>query len=163
MARAARWCSALLPLALVASCSDAAGPDGARALERVKHQVQAGSRLSGTPGNAAVRDWIAGEITRLGGRAERQAFVDTVAGRAWPLTNVIGRFGPATGRRIALYAHYDTRPWCDEDADPAKRGAYCPGANDAGSGVAVLLEVAEQLHARAPAVGVDLVFLDGED
>src|SRR6185369_640334 len=106
--RAARWCSALLPLALLASCSDAAGPDGARALERVKHQVQAGSRVSGTPGNAAVRDWIAGELTRLGGRVERQSFRDTVAGQVWSLTNVIGRFGPAPARRIALYAHYDT-------------------------------------------------------
>jgi len=155
--------TALLPLSLAASCSDAAGPDGTRALERVKHQVQAGSRVSGTPGNAAVRDWIAGELTRLGGRVERQAFVDTVAGQAWPLTNVIGRFGPAAGRRIALYAHFDTRPWCDQDPDPAKQRQYCPGANDAGSGVAVLLEVAEQMHTRAPAVGVDLVFLDGED
>ena len=150
-------------LLLVGSCSDAAGPDGARALDRVKHQVAAGSRVSGTSGNAAVRDWIAGELTRLGGRVERQAFVDTVAGQAWPLTNVIGRFGPTSGRRIALYAHFDTRPWCDQDPDPAKQRTYCPGANDAGSGVAVLLEVAEQLHVRAPAVGVDLVFLDGED
>ena len=148
---------------LAASCSDAAGPDGARALERVKHQVAAGSRVSGTPGNAAVRDWIAGEVTRLGGHVERQAFVDTVAGQAWPLVNVIGRFGPASGRRIALYAHFDTRPWCDEDPDPAKQKQYCPGANDAGSGVAVLLEVAEQMHLKPPAVGVDLVFLDGED
>ena len=148
---------------LAASCSDAAGPDGARALERVKHQVAAGSRVSGTPGNAAVRDWIAAELSRLGGRVERQAFQDTVAGQVWPIVNVIGRFGPASARRIALYAHFDTRPWCDEDHDPAKQKQYCPGANDAGSGVAVLLEVAEQLHAKAPAVGVDLVFLDGED
>ena len=155
--------AALLPLALLASSSDAAGPDGARALARVKHQVDAGSRVSGTPGNAAVREWIAGEITRLGGRVERQAFRDTVAGQVWPITNVIGRFGPAGGRRIALYAHFDTRPWCDEDKDPAKHGTYCPGANDAGSGVAVLLEVAEVLRVHAPAVGVDLVFLDGED
>lgn len=66
--RALGMLAALLPLALLASCSDAAGPDGARALTRVKHQVDAGSRVSGTPGNAAVREWIAGEITRLGGR-----------------------------------------------------------------------------------------------
>ena len=163
MTRAAWWCSALLPLALAASCSDAAPPDGARALERVKHQVQLGSRVSGTPGNAAVRDWIASEITRLGGRVEKQAFVDTVGGQVWPLTNVIGRFGPATGRRVALLAHFDTRPWCDQDPDPKQQQQYCPGANDAGSGVAVLLEVAEAMHTRAPAIGVDLVFLDGED
>src|SRR5215831_7170950 len=132
MIRAAWRAAALLSLSLAASCSDAAAPDGARALERVKRQVQFGSRVSGTPGNAAVRDWIAGELTRLGGRVEKQSFVDTVAGARWPLTNVIGRFGPATGRRIALFAHYDTRPWCDEDPDPAKHREYCPGANDAG-------------------------------
>ena len=163
MFRAAWWCSALLPLAMLASCSDAAGPDGARALERVKHQVQVGSRVTGTPGNAVVRNWIADELTRLGGGVERQAFPDTVAGRVWRLTNVIGHFGPAAGRRIAFFAHYDTRPWCDEDPDSAARRNYCPGANDAGSGVAVLLEVAEQMHLKPPAVGVDLVFLDGED
>ena len=161
MMRAA-WFLALL-LTLAASCSGAAGPDGARALERVKHQLQAGSRVSGTAGNAAVRQWIASELARLGGRVEQQAFADTVGGQVWQLTNVIGRFGPASGRRIALLAHFDTRPWCDQDPEPSKQGQYCPGANDAGSGVAVLLEVAEAMHARAPAVGVDLVFLDGED
>jgi len=148
---------------LAASCGEAAGPDGARAHARVQHQVAQGSRVSGTPGNANVREWIAGELARLGGKVERQSFADTVAGQVWPLVNVIGRFGPATGRRIGLYAHFDTRPWCDQDPDPAKQRGYCPGANDAGSGVAVLLEVAELMRARAPAVGVDLVFLDGED
>ena len=163
LARAAWWIALLLPLALAASCGEAASPDGARALQRITLQVAKGSRVAGTPGNAAVRDWIAGELQRLGGRVERQAFVDTVGSRITPLVNVIGRFGPTHGRRIALFAHFDTRPWCDEDADRSKHDTPVPGANDAGSGVAVLLEVAELMHARAPAVGVDLVFLDGED
>ena len=153
----------LLPLTLALSCGEVAAPDGARAMERVRLQVAKGSRVSGTPGNAAVREWIAGELARLGGRVERQAFSDTIRGRAWPLVNVIGRFGPANGRRIALLAHYDTRPWSDQERDTSLQRQPVPGANDAGSGVAVLLEVAEQLHARASGVGVDLVFLDGED
>jgi len=153
----------LLPLTLAASCGAPARPDGARALERVRFQVLAGPRIPGTPGSATIRDWIAAELARLGGRVERQAFTDTAAGREWPLVNVIGRFGPAAGRRIALYAHYDTRPFCDEERDSTLRSQPVPGANDAGSGVAVLLEVAELMRLRAPAVGVDLVFLDGED
>jgi Zn-dependent M28 family amino/carboxypeptidase len=132
-------------------------------MERVRTQVAHGSRVSGTPGNHAVREWIAVELQRLGGRVDRQAFPDTVAGVAYPLVNVIGRFGPAKGRRIALYAHFDTRPWCDQDPDTAAQRQPVPGANDAGSGVAVLLEVAELMHQHAPRVGVDLVFLDGED
>lgn len=156
--------AATLLLAAASSCTEPRPrPDGERALERVRTQVAHGSRVSGTPGNAAVREWIAGEIERLGGRVERQAFSDTVGGTVWPLVNVIGRFGPTTGRRVALFAHFDTRPWCDQDPDPARRQQPVPGANDAGSGVAVLLEVAELLHLRAPGIGVDLVFLDGED
>jgi Zn-dependent M28 family amino/carboxypeptidase len=163
-----RLAAALLAAALVlvatASCTESQPrPDGARALERVRAQVAQGSRVSGTPGNTAVREWIAGELHRLGGRVERQAFTDTVAGQVYPLVNVIGRFGPDGARRVALYAHFDTRPWCDEDTAVAQRQRPVPGANDAGSGVAVLLEVAELMHQRAPGIGVDLVFLDGED
>jgi Zn-dependent M28 family amino/carboxypeptidase len=157
------FAAAVLLAAAVSCTASPPRPDGARALERVRAQVAHGSRVSGTPGNTAVREWIAGELQRLGGRVERQAFADTVAGQVYPLVNVIGRFGPEHGRRIALYAHFDTRPWCDEDADLAQRQRPVPGANDAGSGVAVLLELAELMHARAPAIGVDLVFLDGED
>jgi glutaminyl-peptide cyclotransferase len=140
--------------------------DGARALARVTRQVEAGPRIPGTPGHAEVRDWIASELTRLGARVERQSFVDSTLGRALPLVNVIGRFGaPAApgARRIVLCAHYDTRPWCDQDPDSAHRADPLPGANDAGSGVAVLLEVAELMSRRSPPVAVDLVFFDGED
>ncbi len=138
-------------------------PDAARLLARVHTQVAHGPRISGTPGNAAVRAWLVDEVTRLGGRAEQQAFADTVAGQVWPLVNVIGRFGPAQGRRIALFAHFDTRPWSDQEPLVEDQAKPCPGANDGGSGVAVLLELAEMMRRRSPDVGVDLVFLDGED
>ncbi len=162
--RRTRWLAPLLlPLLLAASCSESVGPDGARALARVQQQVAFGPRIPGTPGHAAMRAWLVSELERLGARVERQAFADTAAGRVWPLENIVARFGPAQGRRIALLAHYDTRPWSDVDPAPERRTEPVPGANDGGSGVAVLLEVAELLHVRAPAVGVDLVFLDGED
>src|SRR6185503_20309802 len=47
--------------------------------------------------------------------------------------------------------------------DSTRRSLPVPGANDGGSGVAVLLEVGEAMKRRAPRVGVDLVFFDGED
>jgi Zn-dependent M28 family amino/carboxypeptidase len=79
------------------------------------------------------------------------------------LTNVIARFGPSGGSRIVLCAHWDTRPFCDQDPDSSHRLDPVPGANDGGSGVAVLLEVAELMKVKPPPVGVDLVFFDGED
>ncbi len=156
--------SSLLGLALgLAACATHLEVDGARAQARVIHQVELGPRVPGTAAHAAMVDWLAGELTRLGGRLERQALTASMPGRSLPLTNLIARFGPESGRRIALCAHYDTRPWCDMDPDPLRRLLPVPGANDGASGVAVLLEVAELLHRRAAPIGVDLVFFDGED
>ena len=167
--RAARgWLMAALLACVGAACGSAppGAVDGARALARVARQVDAGPRLPGSPGHAAVQHWIASELTRLGGAVERQRFTDSTMSRPLALVNVIGRFGPppaSGGRRIVLAAHYDTRPWSDQDPDPAHRGDPVPGANDGGSGVAVLLEVAELMARRPPPVAVDLVFFDGED
>lgn len=159
----ARFALLLALAAVPAACSERYEVDGERALARVRRQVEAGPRISGTPANAEVREWIATEAARLGGRVERQAFTDSSLGRPLPVTNVIARWGPGTGRRIALCAHFDTRPWSDQDPDTSKRSLPVPGANDAGSGVAVLLEVAELLSRKQPAIGVDLVFFDAED
>lgn len=152
------------PLALaLGACGSQPDVDGARAQARVAHQVDLGPRIPGTPGHTAIQNWLTGELERLGGRVERQCFTDSTLGRPLELCNVIARFGPERGRRIALCAHYDTRPWCDRDPEPRHRDRPLPGANDGGSGVAVLLEVAELLSERPARVGVDLVFFDGED
>jgi len=163
--RTLRSLLALVALVVAGSsaCSSRFEVDGARAHASVVHQVEAGPRIPGTPGHAAVQQWIEDELTRLGGRVERQEFVDSTLGRPLPLRNIIGRFGPTSGRRILLCAHYDTRPGSDEDPDSTHRHDPVPGANDAGSGVAVLLEVAELMKRHAPPTGVDLVFFDGED
>lgn len=154
---------AAFPGLLLGACAARLDVDGARAQARVVHQVELGPRIPGTAGHAAMLSWLDGQLQGLGARIEHQAFTDTTLGRPLPLTNVIARFGPGSGRRITLAAHYDTRPWCDQDPDTSHRAQPLPGANDGGSGVAVLLEVAELLHLRAPPLGVDLVFFDGED
>jgi glutaminyl-peptide cyclotransferase len=163
------WGLAPLVVVLLAGGACAARPrvDGERALARVRHQVEAGPRVPGTAAHAAIRDWMTRELTRTGGAVELQSFTDTSLGAPLELTNLIGHFGPhrpgSPVRRIALLAHWDSRPWCDEDPDSAHRADPLPGANDGASGVAVLLEVAELMGRRPPPVGVDLVFLDGED
>jgi Zn-dependent M28 family amino/carboxypeptidase len=80
------------------------------------------------------------------------------------LTNIIGSFYPDERKRFLIAAHYDTRPWADEEDDESVWGQPVPGANDGASGVAVLLELADILAEHRPqGLGVDLVFFDGED
>lgn len=152
----------LVSLGLV-GCAERFPVDGARMHARVVEQVGFGPRVPGTPGHAAMRAWLVRELRALGGRVEEQTFVDTTLGRPIELTNVIARFGPERGRRLLLCAHWDTRPWADQEPDSTRRSFPIPGANDGGSGVAVLLEMAELFRATPPPVGVDLVFFDGED
>ncbi len=163
----------IVPAALVATllffvpaCGSERDPiDGARAWRRVKEQVDFGPRIPGTPGHGKMRAWLVAELTRLGATVEQQSFVDSSLGRALPVVNVIARWPAAGGssRHVLLCAHWDSRPWSDQEADSTHWNDPCPGANDAGSGVAVLLEVAECLARKRAPVAVDLGFWDAED
>jgi len=77
--------------------------------------------------------------------------------------NIIGSFKPHNINRILLCAHWDTRPYADYDKNPDNHLKPIDGANDAGSGVGVLLEIARQMSLRNPGIGVDIIFFDVED
>jgi Zn-dependent M28 family amino/carboxypeptidase len=65
--------------------------------------------------------------------------------------------------RLFISAHWDTRPWADQDPEKKNRSKPLIGANDGASGVAIILELARQLKQFPPTIGVDLVLFDGED
>lgn len=158
----------MLGLSFASACGSERFPvDGARAWGRVKQQVDFGPRIPGTPGHDRCRAWLVAELTKLGADVEQQSFTDSSLGRPLALTNVIARWPAAASgakdRHVLLCAHWDSRPWSDQDADRSHWNDPCPGANDGGSGVAVLLEVAECLAKRKAPVAVDLGFWDGED
>jgi hypothetical protein len=88
----------------------------------------------------AAAAWIEERMKASGARVERQEY--TVKGVRF--VNVIGRYGPETGARVVVGAHYDA---CDG----------LPGADDNASGVAGLLALARALGGRAPQTPVELV------
>jgi len=80
------------------------------------------------------------------------------------LTNYVAQFNIYAKYRIMLMAHWDTREFADQDLDPKNRSLPILGANDGASGVAVLLSIAEILkNYPLTKIGVDLLFVDGED
>lgn len=132
------------------------------AFELVKQQVAFGPRVPNTKGHKACGDFL---IKTL------QQWCDTVYVQATTVTafdktplqirNIIGSFNPAQKRRILLCAHWDTRPFSDQD--PITKTKPIDGANDGGSGVAVLLQLAELFSKQQPNIGIDIILFDAED
>ena len=136
--------------------------DSAFALLRT--QVDFGPRVPGTPGHARQLAWMTALLRTYADTVHEQSFTHSAKdGKSLRLTNLLARFAPGQQRRILLLAHWDTRPTADQEQDEDRRTRPVPGANDGASGVAVLLQLARVLSERAPPVGVDLLFTDGED
>lgn len=157
---------ALVALAVACRGSSQAAPsfDGPQALRWVEYQVAAGPRIPGTAPHRAVGDWLLAQLRQRADTVEVQAFTHvTMTGDTLPLRNFIARFRPGERDRVLFLAHWDSKPHADQDPDPAKRTLPVPGADDGASGVAVLLGVADQLTRTPPSLGVDLLFVDGED
>ncbi|MDH7570479.1 MAG: M28 family peptidase [Armatimonadota bacterium] len=138
----------------------AAAFDGQRAMEWLKRQVDAGPRVPGTAAHSTVRQLL---LQGLGPGAKVQEFTHRTRRGSVPMANLIATYGPQSGDRVLLCAHWDTRPIADRDPNPANRAKPIPGANDGASGVAVLMELARIFQAAPPPVGVTIVLFDGED
>ncbi|MFO7895705.1 MAG: M28 family peptidase [Candidatus Cloacimonadales bacterium] len=134
------------------------------AFEHLEKQCEMGPRQPNSPEIEICREYIMHVLAKSQAEIIRQDFTATLADSLYHGSNIIGQFYPRQPRRILLAAHYDTRPWADKEPDEAKHQLPIIGANDAASGVAVLLEIAELLAANPPPeFGVDLVFFDLED
>ena len=158
---------ALLLLLALQSCGDRPHPsfDSERAWTHLIKQVEYGPRLPGSAARDSVTYYLTRTLVGAGGEVSAQRFdvKDPYADRVIPLVNVIANFYPGHERRVMLAAHYDSRPWADEEEVDSLRSRPVPGANDGASGVAVLLEIGRLLGEYDPGIGVDLVFFDGED
>jgi hypothetical protein len=137
---------------------------GANAFAHVQTQVQFGPRIPGSDGHARQLAWMVEWLESRADTVVADSFTHvTSAGDTLPLVNLLARFTPEADRRLLLLAHWDTRPRADQSANEEDRSAPVPGANDGASGTAILLELADMLGTQRPGVGVDLLFVDGED
>jgi hypothetical protein len=144
-----------------------AGPsefNGRTAFGYIERQMAFGPRIPNKPGHKQTGDWL---LAELRARADTVIVQEirhvTHHGDTLHLRNFFARFRPQATERVLFLAHWDTRPMADRSENLGQQRLPVPGANDGASGVAVLLGVADALKARAPANGVDLLFVDGED
>ena len=138
--------------------------DGKRAFDYLLAQTNFGPRNPGSMGHSACLKYLHDELSKYADAVSLQQFTARDGkGNEQKLTNVIASFNLQTTYRVLLSAHWDTRPWADQDPNPANHNKPILGANDGASGVAILLEIARHLKASPPPVGVDIVLFDGED
>ena len=135
--------------------------DGQAANASVQWQVDLGPRLPGSEVSASFRETITNDLTALGYEVSQQ----THQRYGMNLTNVFAKWSPngtSTGQ-LVLSAHYDSRNIADQDDNESNRSLPVPGANDAASGVAILLELSKHIPSMGLNHDVILFFNDGED
>jgi glutaminyl-peptide cyclotransferase len=138
--------------------------NGERALGYVRTFMEFGPRIPGTDAHKRAGDWIASEMRQRADTVIEQTWTHTTqTGVKLPLRNVLARFNPMAEERLLYVAHWDSRPVAEKSATDSLRKLPTPGANDGGSGVGLFLALGDVLKATPPGIGVDLLFVDGED
>lgn len=130
----------------------------------IDKQVSFGPRVPNSAAHSACGDYLVTKLKEFGADVtEQKADVTNYNGENLEMRNIIGSYNSENEHRILLFAHWDTRPFADEETDPNKQLQPILGADDGASGVGVLLEIARQLKLKNANVGVDIIFFDVED
>ncbi len=141
--------------------------NGQRAFEHLEAICQLGPRVSATDRMRQQQDYLQAHFEKLGAKVRLQEWeVRHPENGAWvTLANLIVEWHPEAKERIVLCTHYDTRPYAENDPDSKLRrkpGVFL-GANDGGSGTALLCELGEEMGKLSCKYGVDFVFFDAEE
>lgn len=161
-----RFLPYVLAIPLLAACHEGSktGFDGDAAYRYAGDQVAFGPRVPGTPAWQKAGDWIVAQMRMRADTVVEQRWMHKLAnGDSIPMRNVLARFRPAATERVLYLTHWDSRPIADSDPDPSKHKLPIPGANDGASGVGLFVALGDVLKKTPPNVGVDLLFVDGED
>lgn len=132
------------------------------AYQFVKKQVDFGPRMPGSKGYFNCYQYLVKYFKGLADSVYLQTTTaKTYDGKTIPVNNIIASFNPKAGKRILLCAHWDTRPFADQDTKDKDKPIL--GANDGASGVGILMEIAAQIKKKPINAGIDIVLFDAED
>lgn len=128
----------------------------------IEKQLAFGARVPNSVAHQQMAIWLADTLKQYADtiyiqKADLKAFDGTIL----KSTNIIASFNPENKKRMLVAAHWDTRPFADQDTE--NQNQAIAGANDGASGVAVLIELARLLSIQKVSKGIDLIFFDSED
>ena len=129
-----------------------------------QQQCDFGPRTMNSEAHERCGAWIADRFRQYGMEViQQQADLRGYDGTVLKSTNIIASYRPEQQERILICAHWDSRPWADNDPDEANHRKPVMAANDGASGVAVMLEIARLLQRDTLGIGVDFICFDAED
>ena len=136
--------------------------DGNRAYANIQAQLDFGFRVPGTEAHTQVIEWITNEMEKNGAKVIQQKFkADFLSEKNVQCTNIMAQLHPERTERVLLAAHFDSRMVAEKDDE--RQDEPIPGADDGGSGVAVMIELARIVNEQGIDIGVDFLFFDAED
>jgi len=131
--------------------------DASRAWTDLERMVAFGERYSGSEAIESLRQYLEAELRAVGLEPVRESFEETTPVGPIAFANVFVDLPGAApdAPLVILTTHFDTK----------RLGPEFQGANDGGSGTAVLLELARVLAAESEPrpLAYRLLFLDGEE
>ena len=134
------------------------------AYQYIVDQCDFGARVPNSEAHDRCADYIVKAFKRFGLTVnEQKTTVKGWDGKMLQCNNITASYKPELRERIVICSHWDSRPWADADPDSSKHHEPVMAANDGASGVAVMMELARQIHQLNPSVGVDFVCFDSED
>lgn len=128
----------------------------------IQQQVDFGPRFPNNEAHGKCATFLKNKLAQYGLKSSIQiGNAKTFNNKNITIKNIIGEYNPTAKKRILLFAHWDSRPFADQDTKDLTKPIL--GANDGASGVGILIEVARQLSIKKPDIGVDIIFFDAED
>ena len=105
-----------------------------------QQQCSFGPRTMNSDAHERCGAWIVEKFQSYGLQiTEQRATLKGFDGTPLLSNNIIASYRPQQEDRILICAHWDSRPWADNDPNPANHKKPVMAANDGASGVAVML------------------------
>ncbi len=128
----------------------------------IAKQLSFGTRVPNSAGHKACANYLVNTLKKYKASVfVQEGKVTAFDGTQLNIKNIIASYNPTKPQRVLLCAHWDSRPFADQDSKDQDKPILA--ANDAGSGVAVLLEMARLFSIQSPDIGVDIILFDAED
>ncbi len=130
----------------------------------MQKQVDFGPRVTASDASLKCAAWMSAQFKKYGATVmEQKGTVTNWDKKKYAIVNIIAQVNPKATKRILITAHWDSRPYADNDPIEANKNKPVLAADDGASGIGVMLEITRIIQLNKLDIGVDFMCFDAED